>query len=101
MRARLRAEDGQAVPLVLALAAVAVVLALAFGTFAGDVVDAARARTAADAAALASVEGGPPAASRLAARNGATVVSWQRRGETVTVTVRVGDATATASATGG
>jgi hypothetical protein len=94
-------DDGQAVPLALALVALAVVLTLAFGAFAGDVVDAARARSAADAAALAAVEGGRPAASRLAARHGATVVSWQRHGAAVTVTVRVGDAVATARATGG
>ena len=94
-------RDGQAVPLAAALAALAVVLALAFGTFAGDVVDAARARTAADAAALASVEGGRPAAARLAGQHGATVVTWRRQGTSVTVTVRVGDAVATARAAGG
>ena len=96
-----RGETGQAVPLVAALAALAVVLTLAFGTFAGDIVDAARARTAADAAALAAVEGGLPAAARLAAQHGASVVTWSRRGTTVTVTVRVGDAVATARAAGG
>ena len=94
-------DDGQAMPLALALAALAAVLTLAMGVFAAGVVDAGRARTAADAAALAAVEGGRPAASRLAARHGATVVGWHRRGATVTVTVRIGDATATASATGG
>ena len=101
MGARSRGDDGQAAALPLALAALALVLAMAFGAFAGDVVDVARARTAADAAALAAVEGGRPAASRLAARHGATVVAWQRHGATVTVTVRVGDAMATARATGG
>ena len=40
MGARRDGDDGQAVPLALALAALAVVLTLAFGAFAGDVVDA-------------------------------------------------------------
>jgi hypothetical protein len=101
MNTRWRDEDGQAVPFVVALAGLAAVVTLAFGVFAGDVVDAARARTAADAAALAAVDGGLPAASRLAARHEATIVTWGRQGTTVTLTVRVGDATATASATAG
>ena len=101
MQSRGRSETGQAVPLAAALAALAVVLTVAFGTFTGDVVDAARARTAADAAALASVEGGRPAAARLAGQHGATVVTWRREGTSVTVTVRVGDAVATARAAGG
>ena len=36
------------------------VLTVAVGAFAGDIIDAARAQTAADAAALASLEGGRP-----------------------------------------
>jgi hypothetical protein len=94
-------DRGQAVPLVLALAAVAIVLTVAFGVFTGDVVDAGRARTAADAAALAGVEGGRPASVRLAAAHHGTVTAWRRQGRVVTVTVRVGAATASASATGG
>jgi len=77
------------------------VLAVATADLAGDIVDAARARSAADAAALAGVEGGHTASARLAAANAATLLTWSRRGRTVTVTVRVDDATATASATGG
>jgi hypothetical protein len=97
----LRDERGQAVPLVLALVALAVVLVIAVGVFAGDVVDAGRARTAADAAALAGVEGGRAASARLAAAHDGTLTAWRRRGRVVTVTVRVGAATASASATGG
>lgn len=102
---RLRDDTGQAVPLVAALVAVAASLTLAIGAFAGDVIDAARAQTAADAAALASLEGGRPAAVRLAARHGASLETWSRRagreGMSVTVTVRIGDAERTARATGG
>lgn len=99
--ARGRGERGQAVPLVAALGAVAAALAVATADLAGDMIDAARARSAADAAALAGVEGGQGASYRLAAANGAILISWSRRGRTVTVVVRVDDATATAAATGG
>jgi len=102
---RIRDDRGQAVPLVAALVAVAASLTVALGAFAGDVIDVARAQTAADAAALASLEGGRPAAVRLAARHGASVETWSRHagdeGILVTVTVRVGDAVRTARATGG
>jgi hypothetical protein len=94
-------DDGQAVPLTAALVAVAAVLVLGLGTLAGDVVDAGRARSAADAAALAGVQRGRAGSHALAASNGATVLSWHRDGDVVTVTVRVGRATATARATAG
>lgn len=98
---RIRGDGGQAVPLAAALVAIAVVIVLALGSLAGDVVDAGRARSAADAAALAGVHQGRDGSLALAARNGATLVSWQRDGDDVTVTVRVGRATATARATDG
>ncbi|MFN8021192.1 MAG: hypothetical protein U0Q03_06650 [Acidimicrobiales bacterium] len=59
------------------------------------------ARTAADAAALAGVEGGPAGASRLAAANGGRLVSFARSGPAVTVTVQCDDARATARASNG
>ena len=96
-----RRDDGQAVPLSAALVAVGAVLVLSMGSLAGDVVDAGRARSAADAAALAGVAGGRAAAAGLAARNGATLVSWSQDGADVVVTVRVGDASATARAASG
>jgi hypothetical protein len=98
---RVRDDEGQAVPLAAALVAVAAVLVLAIGTLARDVGDAGRARSAADAAALAGVEGGRTGSAALAAANGAALVMWQREGADVVVTVRVGRATATARATGG
>ena len=66
-----------------------------------DLVDASRARAAADAAALAAVDGGRAAAARLAGANGATLVSWAENGDDVVVEVRVGDALARARATDG
>jgi hypothetical protein len=96
---RWRSESGQAMPFGLALVGLGAVLTMAVGELAGDVIDAARARTAADAAALAGVTGGRSAADRLAARNGGAVIAWGRAGRSVTLTVRVGDAVATARAT--
>lgn len=98
-----RSDDrGQAVPLALVAVVIAVVATLAIATLGQSVVDAGRARTAADAAALAGVEGGATASARLAAEHGATLVSWSSSGPpdavTVTVTVRVGRARATAAA---
>lgn len=97
-----RRDRGQsAVMVVMVVAAMGVVLASALvdvGTTAGQRV---RAQTAADAAALAALDGGADAGARLAAANGGTLVSFRRGPEqhTVTVEVRVGDATATARAT--
>jgi hypothetical protein len=94
-------ERGQAVPLAAALVAVAAMLVLGIGAMARDVVDAGRARAAADAAALAGVIGDRPASVALAAANGATLVAWSREGRDTVVTVRVGAVTASARATGG
>jgi hypothetical protein len=97
-----RDRRGQAVPLALAAVVVAVVATLAVAAIGRSIIDAGRARTAADAAALAGVEGGRAAAEQLAAEHGATVLAWASSGPTdaitVIVTVRVGRARATASA---
>jgi Flp pilus assembly protein TadG len=96
-----RSESGQSAVLLLVVVAVmGVALLGALADFGAAVQQRSRAQTAADAAALASLEGGAVAASDLAARHGATVVSWHRgSGEyEVTVVVRIGDATATARA---
>ena len=98
-----RDRRGQAVPLALVVVVLALVLMMAIGSVGGLAVDASRARTAADAAALAAVEGGRPAAVRLAAEHGATLVAYRASGPAddrlVTVRVRVGRATAAAAAT--
>lgn len=94
--------SGQAVPLALVAVVLAVVATLGIAHLGRSVVDAGRARTAADAAALAGVEGGRGASERLAAEHGAEVVDWSSHGPpdgvTVTVTVRVGRSRATAAA---
>jgi hypothetical protein len=98
----LRDRRGQATPLALVVVVLAVVAVVAIAELGGNVVDAGRARTAADAVALAGVDGGREASAHLARLNGATLVSWSSRpdgtGVTVTVTVRVGRATASAAA---
>ena len=96
-----RRDRGQAAILVVAVVVVlAVVLAGALAEFGGHVLDRGRAQHAADAAALASLDGGAGAAAELARQNGAVLVSWQRGPgpDEVTVVVRVGESTATARA---
>jgi hypothetical protein len=62
------------------------------------VVDRSRADAAADAAALAAVQGGRPAAVAVATRNHGTLVSYVERKGSVEVRTRVGHATALARA---
>jgi len=92
-------HSGQATPLVLAVVAVVVVMLVMAARFAGRVVAEEQAQVAADAAALAGVAGGRPAAERLAAANGASLVAFTTDGLTAQATVRVGEAQATARAT--
>jgi len=93
-----RRQAGQAIPLVAALAAMAAVLLLAVGHLGGRVADAARARTAADAAALAGAAHGRSGALSMAAENGGVLVSYADGDGTVRVTVTVGGESATARA---
>ena len=96
-----RDDSGQSAVLVLIVAAaLGAALLAALVDFGGITQDRARAQTAADAAALASLDGGRDVAVDYAQRNGGVVVSWVRGpGEhEVTVVVRVGDSTATARA---
>ncbi len=65
------------------------------------VVDRQRAQTAADAAALAGVLGGRPAAQRMAASNGAVLVAYEQHGFEVTVVVSFGQIRARARASHG
>jgi hypothetical protein len=88
-----------AVLILLGVTAVTVALSAALATAGRSLIDANRARTAADAAALAGVAGGRAAAAEVALANGGEVVSWSEDGGTVTVVVALGDATATARAT--
>ena len=88
---------------VLVATALCTSLSFALVGFGGQLIDRTHAQTAADAAALASLSGGSGAAQALAQRHGAALVEFTRSpgvGQmTVTVTVRIGDVTATASAT--
>lgn len=95
-------ERGQVAPL-LALFAVGIGLAcLGLGRFAGGAVDAASARTAADAAALAAAAGGGSEAEArsLAAANGGSLESFESAGADVRVRVRVGPHLVSARASG-
>jgi hypothetical protein len=109
--ARPETRDHGAVALLVVLAALAVSgLALVATVRASEVLlDGGRARTAADAVALAGVLHGRAAAERIASDNGAVIVSWRSvaidTGDpppvVVTVEVRVGTARASARATNG
>jgi len=91
-------DDGQAVPLVLAVVVLAVVVILALVPLANGAQQRAAARTAADAAALAGAAEGEAAARDVAAANGATLVSWRAEGLDVWVVVTLGEARAEAKA---
>ena len=95
-----RSDDGQATVLLLAVVVLAMVVIVAIGRFGAGVVDAARARTAADAAALAGAAHGRAAAAALASRNGGELESFVEAPDgAVLVTVRVHRVTARARAT--
>ena len=93
-----RDDRGQALPLVLALMAVTVVVALALVPLARGASDRARAQAAADAAALAGATAGEPAAREVARANHARLLRLLRRGDEVWVRVVYGEAEAVAKA---
>jgi hypothetical protein len=97
------ADTGQAAVLALGVVAVAAAGVVGTGVLGGVANDAARARTAADAAALAGVMGGRAGAASLAAANGGVLIRLVERrigsANEVIVTVRVGSAESTARAT--
>jgi hypothetical protein len=91
-------DRGQATPLVIAVIALAVAVALALGPVARHANDRARARTAADAAALAGAAEGARAARSVAEANGARVIFFWEEGHDVWVGVELGEARAAAKA---
>ncbi len=96
-----RGDSGQSAVLVLVVAAaLGAALMAALVDFGGITQDRARAQTAADAAALASLDGGRAAAQDFARLHDGVLVSWSvGPGEhEVTVVVRVGESSATARA---
>lgn len=94
-------DRGQAVMMLLAAVALAALAVVAVGTFGLRLIDRGRAQTAADAAALAGLRGGPAAAVDLAGRNGAVLVGFEQVGDLVTVSVEVDGVRASARATDG
>ncbi len=98
MRCRAHGQRGQVLPLVAVIVVVAAGAALVLARLGTEVIDRARARTAADAAALAGVEGDRAAAERVARADGAALERYVRVGDQVEVTVRVGNFRATARA---
>ena len=93
-----RGDRGQALPLVLAVAALVVVLMMGLARFGARVIAHEQAQVAADAAALAGVDGGEVAAKRFAVANGAVLVSFTRDATSVLVVVEVAGERATARA---
>jgi hypothetical protein len=86
----IRSRDrGQAVPLAAAMLAVVAVALVALVPAGRALADRARARSAADAAALAGAVEGEAAARDIAEPNGAEIVDFRREGGEVTVRVRV------------
>ena len=93
-------ERGQALPLLAAVLVVAAAAALVVADLGVAAVERAKARTAADAAALAGAAEGEAAARQVAAANGRELVSFTRDGVVVEVVVRAGRAAARATAEG-
>ena len=91
-------DRGQAIPWLLLVMVTALAL-VAFAARLGPVVDdAARARTAADAAALAGAVSGEEGARSLAEANGGRLVSFTPTQDGVEVVVQVGEVRARAEA---
>ncbi len=98
MLRRTNRESGQVMPLIGVVMAILVIAALAMGQATKIINTKARAQTAADAAALAGVAGGVPAARSAARANGATVTKFANTADGVVVTVDLGDQKATSAA---
>ena len=93
-------ERGSVLPLVALLVLATGGLCLVLGRLGGEAVAAARARTAADAAALAGSAGGEAAAEALARANGAELVHGRSDGSAFVAEVRLAGKTASARAEG-
>ena len=98
MRGRCSEESGQVVPLLALLVLVAGGASLFVSHVAAASLERGRARTAADAAALAGAAAGEPAARDAAAANGGRLVSFDAAGPEARVRVEVERAVASARA---
>lgn len=93
-----RADDGQVLPLFAVGVAAGGLLAFGIARLGADAVDQARARTAADAAALAGAAAGEGESRRLAELNGGQMRSFATVDGVVEVEVVLAGRTATARA---
>lgn len=97
-----RADQGQAIGLILIAVVLIGSIAVAVGLVAARLHDRSAAQAAADAAALAGATAGRDSAVTVAERNGGELVSYTETATgldvTVTVVVRVDDESATARA---
>lgn len=91
-------EHGHALALVVMVLSVLMVISVGLAELGVRAADQSRARTAADAVALAAASGGFEAGRRLAAANHATVTRLTFDGGVARATVQVGSMTATAAA---
>ena len=91
-------ERGSVLPLVALIVLAVGGLCVGLSRLGGDAMASARARTAADAAALAGAAEGEAAARELAAANGAELLEYAEEGVEVQVRARVGEAEAVARA---
>jgi outer membrane lipoprotein SlyB len=92
-------DTGQAaLPVVVGMLVVVMVTLLVVGHVSSAIGDRARARTAADAAALAGAHDGEAAARAFATYNGAELTTFEQVGDEVEVTVAVGGIQASARA---
>jgi Flp pilus assembly protein TadG len=96
-----RHDRGQAVLLMTVVVVFAALVAVGLAQAGTVVLQRQHAQTAADAAALAGLQGGRSAAAQLAASNGAVLQSFERAGSTVTVVVSNGRVRARARASDG
>jgi hypothetical protein len=95
---RHRADVGQAVLMVVAVMVVLATVAAATARFGVRLVAREQAQIAADAAALAALEGGRSAATTVAAANGASVIEVTTDADHATVIVSLRGVQATARA---
>ena len=94
----LGSDRGQALPLLLVAVLLAGGLLLLLAQLGGTAVGDARARTAADAAALAGAAEGEASATEVARDNGGRLVDFEQHGADVRVVVEVGERRARARA---
>jgi hypothetical protein len=93
-----RRDQGQVLPLMVLVVLVAIGAAVLLGRLGVQVIDRARARTAADAAALAGVTGGRSAAQHAATANGGRLTRFTAADGATEVEVQVGGSRASARA---